>query len=115
MDHVKTLKDGASILKKDIEYTEFEDVTVKEDLPHNDYVTNCYLCNKTCHFQCMVDDRTRCYCFHYDPDKGEWKRPPEDRNADTCNKCHVCGCPHTNHGNDFKIYRVERRTVRKTN
>ena len=115
MNYVKTLNDSASILKEKSKYTTYEDVVVREDVPHNDYVTNCYMCKRTCCSHSLVDDITKCWCFHFDPDKNQWRRPPEERNANTANSCHVCGCPHTHHGNDFKIYKVVKKQVTKTN
>ncbi|EDR22965.1 hypothetical protein, conserved [Entamoeba dispar SAW760] len=70
-------------------------VQKKVDLKRGEYVTNCLVCNRTCHYPCYIegDIKKRCYCI----------------GDNEC--CNVCKCHYTHHANSS--YRFEYITETK--
>ncbi|KAI6658889.1 hypothetical protein LOD99_10916 [Oopsacas minuta] len=90
---------------KDFTYTVNEDIIVKQTLKPNTYVTNCIICNFTCHNPCGI------------PNDGEkYNCSAMDGGGKSNAKCRVCtkGCSWEQHKNMQYYFTTNRNTVTKT-
>ena len=90
---------------QDFTYKVNEEVIVKHDLEPNIYVTNCLICNMTCHKPCALsndDDKHRCSAM--------------DSSGIKNAKCRVCikGCHWKQHKNMQYYFTTETKAVVKT-
>lgn len=94
-------KDSDVLANKDFQYKVKVTKQRKKDLKCGTYVTNCLVCNFTCHFPCGIpNDYNKCYCAAMD-DGGP--------NNAKCNVCpRKCGWQHhVNNEYYFEIYEEE--------
>lgn len=110
MNQLNTIRQEGEILKRhrtDIEENKNFDYEVEEvvmtqiPLDQGQYVTNCLMCNYTCHFPCYIDD---------DKDKQKCKAMGGKENCNVCSK----KCHWSNHRNaPFRLEALKKK-VQKT-
>ena len=103
---IKILEDNRSVIEanRNFEYEVCEDTMKKVDLEKGKYVTNCLICNMTCHYPCLYandEDKKRCSAM--------------TRNGEDDASCQVCpkGCQWIDHRNATYRMITEKKTVKK--